>query len=61
MLKLLQAISPRLKNEPDLAEYIAAIIAAFSMPIEPHPAPPNLKEIKTLLTERELRSPGAAG
>jgi LuxR family maltose regulon positive regulatory protein len=24
------------------------------MPINPHPTPPNLKEIKTLLTEREL-------
>ena len=24
------------------------------MPIDPHHAPPNLKEIRTLLTEREL-------
>jgi LuxR family maltose regulon positive regulatory protein len=50
LLELLRAISSRLKNEPDMEEYIAAIIAAFSMPIEPHPAPLNLP----LLTEREL-------
>jgi len=54
MLKLLQVVALQLKNEPDLGEYIDAIIAAFSMPINPKPAPPNLKEIKTLLTEREL-------
>jgi ATP/maltotriose-dependent transcriptional regulator MalT len=54
MLELLRAVSSRLKNEPDLEEYLDAIIAAFSMPVDPHPAPPNLKEIKTLLTEREL-------
>jgi LuxR family maltose regulon positive regulatory protein len=54
MLNLLQAVSPQLKNEPGLVEYIESIIAAFSIPIDPHPAPPNLREIKTLLTEREL-------
>jgi ATP/maltotriose-dependent transcriptional regulator MalT len=54
MLELLQAVSQQLKNKPDLGEYIAAIIAAFSMPIDPKPAPPNLKEINSLLTEREL-------
>ena len=54
MLELLRAIAPQLKNEPGLGEYIDSIIAAFSLPIEPHPAPPNLREIKTLLTEREL-------
>ena len=55
MLKLLQAVSPQLKNEPDLIEYVDTIIAAFSMPISPDPAPPNLREIKTLLTEREFQ------
>jgi len=54
LLELLRAISSRLKNEPDLEEYLAAIITAFSTPIDPHPAPPNLREIKGLLTEREL-------
>jgi len=54
MLELLRAVSPQLKNELDLAEYIDTIIAAFSMPIDPHPTAPNLREIKTLLTEREL-------
>ncbi|MBP1704246.1 MAG: ATP-dependent transcriptional regulator, MalT-like, LuxR family, partial [Chloroflexi bacterium] len=54
MLDLLQAVSPQLKNEPGLGEYIDSIIATFSMSIDPQPAPPNLREIKTLLTEREL-------
>jgi LuxR family transcriptional regulator, maltose regulon positive regulatory protein len=54
MLELLNAVLLQLKNEPDMEEYIAAIIAAFLMPIDPHQAPPDLKEIKTLLTEREL-------
>ena len=54
MLKLLQAVSLHLKNEPDLGEYLEMIIAAFLLPADPHPASPNLKEIKTLLTEREL-------
>ena len=52
MLKLLQAVSPRLKSETDLGEYIDTIITAFSLPV--NPMPPNLREIKTLLTEREL-------
>jgi len=54
MLELLQAVSPQLKNEPGLGEYLDSIIAAFSLPSNPTPTPPNLREIKTLLTEREL-------
>jgi LuxR family maltose regulon positive regulatory protein len=54
LLELLRAISSQLKNEPDLDEYIDSIIVAFSMQFDPHQAPPDLKEIKTLLTEREL-------
>jgi len=54
MLKLLQVVALQLKNEPDLGEYIDAIIAAFTTSIDPYPAPPNLKEINSLLTEREL-------
>jgi LuxR family maltose regulon positive regulatory protein len=54
MLELLQAITPQLKNERSLGEYLDSIIATFSMPIDPYPAPPSPKEIKTLLTEREL-------
>ena len=54
MLELLQSISLRLKNESDLDEYVDAIIAAFSPPIESRAAPPKLSEVRTLLTEREL-------
>jgi len=54
MLELLQALSPQLKSEPGLEEYLDSIIAAFSISIDPHPALPKLREIKTLLTEREL-------
>jgi LuxR family maltose regulon positive regulatory protein len=54
MLNLLQALSPQLKNEPGLGEYLDSIISAFSEPNEPHITPPNLRETKTLLTEREL-------
>jgi LuxR family maltose regulon positive regulatory protein len=54
MLQLLQAVSPQLKSEPGLEDYLDSIIAAFSLPINPHPEPPSLREIKTLLTEREL-------
>jgi DNA-binding NarL/FixJ family response regulator len=54
MLKLLLAVSPQLKNEPDLGEYLDSIIASFSLPINHHLAPPDIREIKTLLTEREL-------
>lgn len=54
MLKLLQAVSPQLKKEPDLQEYLDKIIAEFFLPTDPHPAPATLREIKTLLTEREL-------
>jgi LuxR family maltose regulon positive regulatory protein len=54
MLELLRAVSPQLKDEPSLGEYLDTIIAAFSLPITPNPASPNLREIKTLLTEREL-------
>jgi LuxR family maltose regulon positive regulatory protein len=53
MLKLLQAVSPQLKEEPDLGEYLETIIAAFFLPAEPQPTPPDLREIRTLLTERE--------
>lgn len=54
MLKLLQEVPPQLKKEAGLGEYIDTIIAAFSIPINPQPMVPNLREIKTLLTEREL-------
>jgi LuxR family maltose regulon positive regulatory protein len=54
MLELLQAISPEFKSEPGIGEYLDSIIAAFSIPINPNPTPPTLREIKTLLTEREL-------
>jgi LuxR family transcriptional regulator, maltose regulon positive regulatory protein len=54
ILELLQAISPGLQNEPGLAEYVAALIAEFSNPIETQPTFPRQNEFKTLLTEREL-------
>ncbi len=54
MLELLRAISPQLKNEPSLREYIESVIAAFSIPIGSLPVTPDLSEIKALLTEREL-------
>jgi LuxR family maltose regulon positive regulatory protein len=54
MLELLRVIAPQLNNELDLGEYIDAIIAAFSIPIDPHHSPPSLIEIRTLLTEREF-------
>lgn len=54
MLELLRAISPHLKDEAGLDEYLNSIIAAFSLPIDAQPMPPNLREIKTLLTEREF-------
>ncbi len=54
MLELLRAISPRLKDEAGLDEYLDSIIAAFSLPIDAQSAPPNLREIKMLLTKREL-------
>jgi LuxR family transcriptional regulator, maltose regulon positive regulatory protein len=55
MLKLLEAVSPQLKNEPDLGEYLDSIITAFSLPIRAQFMPSKASmEIKTLLTEREL-------
>ena len=54
ILDLLQEISPRLQNEPALSEYVTAIIAEFSIPLEAHPVSPRQNEFKTLLTEREL-------
>jgi len=54
MLELLRAISPRLKDEAGLEDYLDSIIAAFSLPIDAQSAPPSLREIKMLLTEREL-------
>lgn len=54
ILELLQAISPGLENEPSLLEYVTAIIADFSIPIDAHSTAPHQNEFKTLLTEREL-------
>jgi LuxR family maltose regulon positive regulatory protein len=54
ILALLQALAPILQSEPALAEYVAAIIAEFSIPVEAHPTSPRPSEFKTLLTEREL-------
>ena len=54
MLELLRAVSPQLKKESNLGEYLDTIIAACSLPITPNSTPPNLREIKTLLTSREL-------
>jgi LuxR family transcriptional regulator, maltose regulon positive regulatory protein len=54
MLELLRAISTRLKDEAGLEDYLDSIISAFSLPIDAQSAPPNLREIKMLLTEREL-------
>ncbi len=53
MLELLRAISPRLKDEVGLEEYLDSIIAAFSLPIDAQSANPSLREIKMLLTKRE--------
>ncbi len=54
ILELLQRIFPGLQNEPALSEYVSAIIAEFSIPVEAHPTSPRKTEFKTLLTEREL-------
>ncbi len=54
ILALLQSISPGLQNEPALAEYVAAIIAEFSIPHDAHSTAPRQGDFKTLLTEREL-------
>jgi LuxR family transcriptional regulator, maltose regulon positive regulatory protein len=54
ILTLLKDLSPTLQNEPALVEYVAAIIAEFSIPVEAHPTSPRQNEFKTLLTEREL-------
>jgi LuxR family maltose regulon positive regulatory protein len=53
MLKLLQAVALQLKDELDLGEYLNSIIAAFLLPTDLDAAPANLREIRTLLTERE--------
>jgi len=54
MLDLLQAISPSLKKETRLNQYVARLIDTFSSPDAPHPSPASLGSIKTLLTEREM-------
>ena len=54
ILELLQEISPGLENEPGLLEYVNAIIAEFSIPLDAHSTSPRQNEFKTLLTEREL-------
>jgi LuxR family maltose regulon positive regulatory protein len=54
ILELLQEIAPGLQNEPGLSEYVAAIIAEFSIPQEDHPTSPRQNDFRTLLTEREL-------
>jgi len=53
ILNLLQEVAAQMKNEPDLGEYLDSIIAAFLLPANPNIASPNLREINTLLTERE--------
>ncbi len=54
MLGLLRAVSPHLKDDAGLNGYLDSIVTAFSKPIYPHLAPPNERETKSLLTEREL-------
>jgi LuxR family maltose regulon positive regulatory protein len=54
VLKLLKDLAPSLQNEPGMAEYLAAIIAEFSIPLDAHPTSPRQNEFRTLLTEREL-------
>jgi LuxR family maltose regulon positive regulatory protein len=54
IIVLLEAISANLQNDPALAEYMAAIIAEFSIPTGAHPTLPRQSEFKSLLTEREL-------
>jgi LuxR family transcriptional regulator, maltose regulon positive regulatory protein len=54
ILALLKELAPGLQNEPALAEYVAAIIAEFSIPVDAHLTSPRQNEFKTLLTEREL-------
>jgi LuxR family transcriptional regulator, maltose regulon positive regulatory protein len=54
ILSLLKDLSPTLQNEPGLAEYAAAIIAEFSIPLGAHPDSPRQNDFRTLLTEREL-------
>jgi LuxR family maltose regulon positive regulatory protein len=54
MFDLLQTSAPSLKDQAGLSEYVATIIDAFSTSENTPQAPPNLREIKTLLTEREL-------
>jgi ATP/maltotriose-dependent transcriptional regulator MalT len=54
ILTLLKALAPALQNEPGLAEYVAAIIAEFSFPLEGQSTSPRQNEFRTLLTEREF-------
>jgi LuxR family maltose regulon positive regulatory protein len=54
ILALLKDLAPSLQEDPGLAEYAAAIIAEFSIPVEAHPTSPRQNEFKTLLTGREL-------
>jgi LuxR family transcriptional regulator, maltose regulon positive regulatory protein len=54
ILELLQEISPSLDNEPGLLEYVTAIIAEFSVPLDAHPTSPRQTDFRTLLTEREF-------
>ncbi len=54
ILEPLETISAGLQNEPGLTEYVAAIIAEFSIPLDARPIAPRQNEFKKLLTEREL-------
>jgi LuxR family maltose regulon positive regulatory protein len=54
VLTLLKDLAPSLQNEPGMAEYLAAIIAEFSIPLDARPPAPRQNEFRTLLTEREL-------
>jgi LuxR family transcriptional regulator, maltose regulon positive regulatory protein len=54
ILGLLKAVATTLQGEPALGEYVAALIAEFSIPVETHSTSPRQTDFRTLLTEREL-------
>ena len=54
ILPILKSIAAGLKSEPGLSEYIAAVIAEFSIPIKAQPVSSRPNEFRTLLTEREF-------
>ena len=54
MLGLLHSITPRLKEDPGLCEYVTTIIDGYSSDTDFASEPANLSPIHTLLTGREL-------